>query len=327
MRQAVFEQRHGEEIGRFERWLEHKQAGRRDRTRAVNALPDVEMPAVYRRICQLLALARDRQYSPDLVDRLNQLVLRGHHLLYGARGGHSARVLRFLAADFPGMVRDEWRLVVASMVLFFGPLLAMIAALIAHPDFIYHLLDPRHIAQFQEMYDPANTRVGMRDADDNVMMFAYYIWNNVKIGFQTFATGMAFGLGTIFYLLSNGLTIGAVAGYLTAVGHGVPFWSFVSGHSAMELGAIVLSGAAGLKLGGALISPRGLSRKAALVAAGRPAVKIMYGAALMFLIAAFIEGFWSPLKTFPPSTKYAVGLAIWLILLLYFLFAGRGRGT
>lgn len=327
MKQAAFEQRHDGEIGQFENWLEHKHAGKRDRTRPVSTLPDVEMPAAYRRICQLLALARDRQYSPDLIDRLNQLVLRGHHLLYGARGGRSARVLSFLAADFPRAVRGEWRLVAASTVLFFGPLLGMIAALMVHPDFIYYLLDPKQVAQFQDMYDPANSRVGMREADDNVMMFAYYIWNNVKIGFQTFATGMAFGLGTIFYLLSNGLTIGAVAGYLTAVGHGVPFWSFVSGHSAMELGAIVLSGVAGLKLGGALIAPRGLSRKAALVAAGRPAVKVMYGAALMFLIAAFIEGFWSPLKTFPPATKYAVGLAMWLALLLYFLFAGRGRGN
>ena len=328
MKQAAFEQRYAGEIDQFETWLGHKRATKkRDPAPPAITLADVDMPSAYRRICQLLAVSRDRQYSPDLIDRLNQLVLRGHHLLYGARGGRSARVLGFLAADFPRVVRSEWKLVVASALLFFGPLLVMIAALKFHPDFIYYLLDPAQVAQYQDMYDPANPRVGMRESDDNVMMFAFYIWNNVKIGFQTFATGMAFGLGTIFYLLSNGLTIGAVAGYLTAVGNGVPFWSFVSGHSAMELGAIVLSGVAGLKLGGALIAPRGLSRKAALVAAARPAVKVMYGAALMFLIAAFIEGFWSPLTTFPPTTKYAVGIGMWLVTLLYFLLAGRGRGN
>ena len=328
MKQAAFELRYADEIGQFETWLEHKRAtGKHDPTRSVIALANIDMPSAYRRICQLLAVARDRQYSPDLIDRLNQLVLSGHHLLYGARGGNSARVLGFLAADFPRVVRSEWKLVVASALLFFGPLLVMIAALKFHPDFIYYLLDPQQVAQYQDMYDASNPRLGMRESDDNVMMFAFYIWNNVKIGFQTFATGMAFGLGTIFYLLSNGLTIGAVAGYLTAVGNGVPFWSFVSGHSAMELGAIVLSGVAGLKLGGALVAPGGLSRKAALVAAARPAVKVMYGAALMFLIAAFIEGFWSPLTSFPPATKYAVGIAMWLVTLLYFLFAGRGRGN
>jgi uncharacterized membrane protein SpoIIM required for sporulation len=328
MRQAAFEARYGAEISRFEEWLERKRAAKRKQSpESVTTLPDMEVPAAYRRLCQLLALARDRQYSPDLIDRLNQLVLRGHHLLYGARGGRSASTLHFLAVGFPRLVREHAALVALSTALFFGPLLIMIAALMLQPDFIYYLLDPAQVAQYQSMYDPANPRLGMRDSDDNVMMFAFYIWNNVKIGFQTFATGMAFGLGSVFYLVSNGLTIGAVAGYLTAVGHGMPFWSFVSGHSAMELTAIVLSGVAGLRLGGALIAPGGQSRKSALVQAGRPAVRIMYGAALMFLIAAFIEGFWSPLTSFAPTTKFGVGVLMWVLLLAYFAFAGRSRGA
>jgi uncharacterized membrane protein SpoIIM required for sporulation len=328
MKQAAFEARHGGEIGRLEAWLEQKQArGSKKPSAATQTMGDLEMPAAYRRICQLLALARDRQYSPDLIDRLNQAVLRGHHLLYGARGGRSMRVLAFLATDFPRTVRDEWRLVALSALLFFGSFGIMLATLVAQPDFIYYLVDPAEVAQFQQMYDPGNPHLGLRESDDNLKMFAFYIWNNVKIGFQTFATGMAFGLGTVFYLLSNGLTIGAVAGYLTATGRGVPFWSFVSGHSAMELTAVVLSGVAGLKLGVALVAPRRRSRKAALVEDGRIAVRIMYGAALMFLVAAFIEGFWSPLTSIPSVTKYAVGIAAWLVVLVYFLLAGRGHAT
>ena len=328
MKQAVFELRYGAEINQFEHWLDGKQSrAKREPNGQPGMMDDREMPAAYRHICQLLALARDRQYSPDLIDRLNQIVLRGHHLLYGARGGRSARVLAFLAADFPRTVRDEWRLLAVSTLLFFGPFTVMLVALNAQPDFIYYLMDPAQVAQFQQMYDPANRRLGMRDSDDNVMMFAFYIWNNVKIGFQTFATGMAFGVGTVFYLLSNGLTIGAVAGYLTAIGHGVPFWSFVSGHSAMELTAIVLSGVAGLKLGSALISPGGRSRKAALAQEGRIAVRVMYGAALMFLIAAFIEGFWSPLTSIPSATKYAVGIGAWVAVFGYFLLGGRNRAA
>ena len=72
---------------RFEAWLDrHEKLRRRDRTAAdPDALPDAEVPRAYRHVCQHLALARDREYSPDLVDRLNRLALRGHHLLYGAR--------------------------------------------------------------------------------------------------------------------------------------------------------------------------------------------------------------------------------------------------
>ena len=203
----------------------------------------------------------------------------------------------------------------------------LLAALQSYPDFALYFASPEQLSQYEEMYKPDNARLGQRDSDSNVMMFAFYIWHNVKIGIQTFATGLAFGLGSIFYLLFNGLIIGAIAGYLTSAGLGGTFWPFVAGHSSMELTAIVLSGAAGLKLGSALVAPGNRTRKAALVEAARPAIRIMYGAALMFMLAAFIEGFWSPLKTFAPSIKYATGLLLWVAVISYFSFGGRQRGT
>jgi uncharacterized membrane protein SpoIIM required for sporulation len=332
MRQAVFEARYGPDWNRFEQWLDRNE---RRRSRAANAalepthaLADLDVPQAYRRVCQHLALARDRQYSPELVDRLNRLALRGHHLLYGARTRRgAAQGLEFLLGGFPRLVREEGGFVAAAALLFFGPVLALIAVLQAYPDFIYYLVEPSSLARFQEMYDPANKRLGMREADDNVAMFGFYIFNNVKIGFQTFATGLAFGLGTLFYLVFNGVMIGAIAGYLTGVGYGTPFWSFVSGHSALELVAIAISGAAGLRLGAAVVAPGARSRKAALVAAARPAVRLMYGAAAMFFAAAFIEAFWSPLTAFPPQTKYAVGAIMWALVIGWLAFGGRARGA
>jgi uncharacterized membrane protein SpoIIM required for sporulation len=332
MRQAVFEARYGPDWNRFEQWLDRDE---RRRSRAANAvlepahaLADLDVPQAYRRVCQHLALARDRQYSPELVDRLNRLALRGHHLLYGARTRRgAAQGLEFLLGGFPRLVREEGGFVAAAALLFFGPVLALIAVLQAHPDFIYYLVEPASLARFQEMYDPANKRLGLREADDNVAMFGFYIFNNVKIGFQTFATGLAFGLGTLFYLVFNGVMIGAIAGYLTGVGYGTPFWSFVSGHSALELVAIAISGAAGLRLGAAVVAPGARSRKAALVAAARPAVRLMYGAAAMFFAAAFIEAFWSPLTAFPPQTKYAVGAIMWALVIGWLAFGGRARGA
>lgn len=333
MRQAVFEARYGQDWIRFEEWLDRREKPKRAGPRAgpehadTATLPDAEIPRAYRRLCQHLALARDRAYSPVLVDRLNHLALRGHHLLYGARSHRRSRIARFFLEDFPGRVRAEWPLVAVAAVLFFGPILAIGAALQTYPDFVHYLLSPRTIGRIQQMYDPANPRLGMRAADTNVMMFAYYIWNNVRIGFQCFATGMLFGLGTVFYLVSNGVQIGAVAGHLTQSGFGTPFWSFVSGHSAMELIAIAISGAAGLKLGAALIAPGNLTRRAALVAAAHGAIRLVYGAATMFLVAAFIEAFWSPLTLFPPETKYIVGGILWAFVMTYFLFVGRRRGA
>ncbi|HWQ38022.1 MAG TPA: stage II sporulation protein M [Burkholderiales bacterium] len=327
MKQALFEERYGPQWTRFEQWLDRREKLRGRQGEAADALQDAEVPAAYRRLCQWLALARERRYSPDLVEHLNRLALRGHHVLYGARGGQSARLWMFLAAGFPRLVRAQWRVILAAAVLFMGSLALLFGVVLSKPDFIIYLVEPEHISAFQEMYDPKNQRLGMREGEDNVMMFAFYIWNNVKIGFQVFATGVLFGMGTVFFLLYNGALIGAVAAYLTGIGYGEPFWSFVSGHSALELTAIVIAGAAGLKLGGAVIAPGLRSRRTALVEAARPAARLVYGAALMFVMAAFVEGFWSPLTTFSPSTKYLVGAALWALVLAYFSLAGRARAT
>src|SRR2546423_1081491 len=316
MKQTPFEAAHAQEWQAFEEFLDKRKSFNED-----------EMPERYRRLCQSLALAADRHYSPTLVDRLNRLALRGHHALYQNRRRQTQRVVEFLLAGFPALVREEWRLVLAGMLLFFGPLLALMAVLQLFPEFVHYLLAPEQIASFHEMYDPAARRLGMREADTSLFMFGFYIWNNVRIGFQTFAGGLAFGVGSIWFLASNGVVIGAVAGYLTQIGYSETFWSFVAGHSSFELLAIVLSGAAGLRLGMALIAPGNVSRKAALMAAAKPAVRMMYGAALMFFIAAFVEAFWSPLTEVPYRVKISAGIGGWVALLAYFTFLGRARAT
>jgi len=316
VKQAPFELAHAREWSEFEAFLDKK-----------SAFDPAEMPARFRRLCQHLALAAERRYSADLVDRLNRLALRGHHAMYANRRRESQQVLGFLLAGFPRLVRQEWRLVAAAAALFFGPLLALIGLLQQFPDFVHYLLAPEQIASFHQMYDPSNRRLGMREADTSVMMFGFYIWNNVRIGFQTFAGGLLAGVGSAWFLGANGVIIGAVAGYLTQAGFGETFWSFVAGHSALELTAIVLSGAAGFRLGLAVIAPGNLARKAALVAAAKPAVRLMYGAAMMFLGAAFVEAFWSPLTEVAFDLKIGAGIAAWVVLLAYFLFAGRARAA
>jgi uncharacterized membrane protein SpoIIM required for sporulation len=316
VKQTPFEQAHAREWDEFEAFLERKPS-----------FDPAEMPARFRRVCQSLALAAERHYSTELVDRLNRLALRGHHALYANRRREPQQVLDFMLAGFPRLVRQEWRLMAAAALLFYGPLVGLIALLQLFPDFVHYLLSPEQIASFHQMYDPSNRRVGMRESDTSFMMFGVYIWNNVRIGFQTFAGGMLAGVGSAWFLGANGVIIGAVAGYLTQIGYSETFWSFVAGHSSTELTAIVFSGAAGFKLGLAVIAPGNASRKAALVAAARPAVRIMYGAAVFFFIAAFVEAFWSPITEVPFSAKIAVGIAGWALVIGYLVLAGRARAA
>ena len=318
MRQAPFVARYRAEWQALERCLRDRRAD----------CPD--LPHRYRRVCQQLALARRRGYASHLQERLGQLVLLGHQRLYRPRRPLLPAIGRFFTRGLPRRARAEWPFIAVSAALFFGSLLAMLVGVLLRPELAETLLDPAELARMADMYDPAGAlqRVGREDAAaSDLLMFGYYLRNNTGIGFQTFAGGLPAGLGSVFFLLFNGLYIGAVAGYVSALGHLHSFWGFVAGHSAPELTAIVLSGAAGLRLGAALLAPGRRRRGPALRHAARPALELVYGAASLFFVAAGIEAFWSSRADLPFALKLAVGLALWALLLAWLLLAGRRRAT
>ncbi|MFZ5960670.1 stage II sporulation protein M [Pseudomonas knackmussii] len=321
MKQSLFEQRHRGEWKRFGKRLEQLETGKRE-----DAGRAEEFASEYRSICQQLALAQDRGYSSHLIDQLQQLAMRGHQQFYRHRSHLGARLIGFLLAGFPRLVREEWRAIAVASLLFYGSLLLMGLLVFYFPDLVYSLVSPDRVADMEAMYSPDASRLGPlaeRGAGDNWQMFAFYVMNNIGIAFQTFASGLLFCLGSLFFLFFNGLMIGAVAGHLTQIGYVQTFWSFVVGHGAFELTAITFAGAAGLKLGWALLAPGRLSRGEALREAAARAIRLVAGVILLLLIAAFVEGYWSSLTRFPPMVKYGVGAALWLLVGSYFLFAGR----
>ncbi|SFS27360.1 stage II sporulation protein M [Pseudomonas sp. NFACC42-2] len=322
MKQSLFESRHQHQWQSFAEQLKQLEHGK------AKASDVADFPHQYRRLCQHLALAQERGYSSYLVDPLQQLALRGHQQLYRHRSQLAANVLSFVLADFPRLVREQWRFVLIASLLFFGSLLGIALLVYLFPDLIYSIVSPQQVAEMQGMYDPEASRLGRaaeRASSEDWMMFGYYVMHNIGIAFQTFAAGLLFGLGSVFFLIFNGLIIGAVSGHLTEIGYGQTFWSFVIGHGAFELTAIALAGAAGLQLGWALIAPGQLTRGESLRLAARKSVQLLCGVMVFLLIAAFIEAYWSSTTQIAPWIKYLVGTALWLLVSAYLTIAGRTR--
>ena len=322
MKQSLFESRHQHQWQTFAEQLKQLEQGK------AKAADVADFPHQYRRLCQHLALAQQRGYSSYLVDTLQQLALRGHQQLYRHRSQLTANILAFLLADFPRLVREQWRFVLIAGLLFFGSLVGIALLVYLFPDLVYSIIGPQQVAEMQGMYNPDASRLGRaaeRAASEDWMMFGYYVMHNIGIAFQTFAAGLLFGLGSVFFLIFNGLVIGAVSGHLTDIGYGQTFWSFVIGHGAFELSAITLAGAAGLQLGWALVAPGRLARSEALRLAARKSVRMLCGVMVFLLIAAFIEAYWSSTTRIEPWIKYAVGAALWLLVAAYLSLAGRSR--
>jgi uncharacterized membrane protein SpoIIM required for sporulation len=279
----------------------------------------------YRAACEQLALARERGYPLHVAERLDTLTARAHRLIYRQPSAGRAALLRFVRDTFPATLRAQWRFLLASGLVFTLPLVAVGLATWFDPSFALTLMSAQQVAEFDSMYGDFADSIGRtRDADTDWVMFGFYLRNNISVAFQCFATGLLLGLGSLFFLAYNGALIGAVAGYLTAQGLGHNFWPFVATHSSFELTAIVISGAAGLMLGHALLAPGRLARGHALRRAAARAAVLVGGATVLLVVAAAVEAFWSSAKWLPLPLKLGVALFCWAALVVYLARAGRG---
>lgn len=291
-----------------------------------------EFSELFRALCYDLAQVRSRDWGSAIERYLNDLVVRGHGAFYGGTPMKRGRVTVFFTHIFPRLVRQNQAFFWVAAALFFVPMAASWAIVASDPSLAHRVLPGSVLYTMESMYEGnANESTDLADADadsgftrQDAAMAGFYVKHNTSIAFQCFALGFFLGLGTIYVLLSNGIQIGTIAGYVIAQGHGERFLSFVVSHSSFELTAIVVSGTAGLVLGHAILAPGNLSRVDSLRERGRVAVQLALGAAAMLFVAAMIEGFWSG-QPLPPMVKYIAASIFWLAVIAYLGFAGRGE--
>jgi len=278
--------------------------------------------ALYRAVCADLMRAQGAGYGPDVIGLLDGLAARGHTALYRAPPHRLRAVLDLLAVDFPRTLRRHARLCALATALFLLPGLLGFFGARASRGFALHIL-PEQMAEMMEQSYAEGFDKG-RSGGEDTSMAGFYVYNNIGIAFRCFATGVLLGLGSAFFLVYNGLVTGAVAGLVTRAGHGLNLLTFTCGHSPFELSAILIAGTAGMVMGYALVDTGGRTRWGSVRARGRELATLVLGAAFMLLIAALIEGFWSP-SAAPPRVKWAVSIMNLVVLGLYFSRAGRER--
>jgi len=327
MQGKEFEEKNRARWDEYEQLLKNLESGRK-RDRGTQNGDVSRFPAMFREICTDLALARHRMYGMAMSENLNKLVIRGHNLIHRREGGTWGKILRFAAFEFPMAVRAEWRLLLVATLSFILPAIGMLLAGFFWSDFswIQAVLGPDMMQQLDTMYGSSDDQISNLRSEygSNFMMFCHYIMNNIGIDFRMYAGGILACLGSLFFLIFNGVFFGAVVVYIHKSCEPQAFYTFVVGHSSWELIAMVIAGMAGLRIGLGLLNPGRNTRRSALMVAGKRSLPLIFGAAGMTLIAASIEGFWSA-EPFSPEVKYSVGAVMWIFVLSYLAFAGRGR--
>jgi uncharacterized membrane protein SpoIIM required for sporulation len=282
----------------------------------------------FRELTQDLNTAKVYGFDPAIIERLNVLVNEGNQILYGQHEWPAKAIVRFIFQTFPQKVRFHWRGILTVSLLFYGIALFFGVLCVRFPGIAEELVSAQELSQIEEMYNPESAHfLTPRDVGSDADMFGFYIYNNVSIAFRTFAGGILAGFGSLLFLCINAGFLGIIEGHLINIGYAKTFIPFVIAHSAFELTAVIFSAYAGMFLGYRLFITSGLTRGASIKKAGREALPIIAGGALMLIIAAIIEAFWSSKHGLPFQLRVITGICIWILLAFYFLFAGRQVNT
>jgi uncharacterized membrane protein SpoIIM required for sporulation len=273
---------------------------------------------LYRAAVADLALAQRDFPHHDATTYLNGLVGKAHHLVY--RGGSVGRrqIRRFFSHTIPQTVRRNWLFLLAAHLLFYLPALAAYLLVLPTPELAYTIF-PDAARAYATVEDTGELWIDIEGAVDGPLITT----NNIQVAFLAFAGGMLAGIYSIWVLVYNGMMLGAVFAFVQNYGLAGELGEFVIGHGPVELSVICMAGAAGLRLGHAMIAPGLMRRRDAVAAAGRDAMTIAFIGALWLVVAGTIEGFISPSESIPWWGKFLVGLSSGALMWAYFLLAGR----
>jgi uncharacterized membrane protein SpoIIM required for sporulation len=245
---------------------------------------------LYRAASADLAIARRNWPGDPVVTRLETLVGSARHLVY------DSPVRSQSLTDF--IVRGYWRrvlerpvplIIAAVLLLGSGALSASWArsdpagAATVAPE------SARAVTQPRQQGESLGLSVEAKAA------FSSFIFtNNIRVSLLALAGGVLLGIGTAIVLLYNGFVLGAITGLAIGAGNAAPFFELTSGHGVLELSCIIVTAAAGLRLGWSIVEPGAATRVDSLVAEGRRATEMVLGTIPWLVLAGLVEGFVTP---------------------------------
>jgi len=297
---------------------------------SASSLSDEELlaiPVLYRSALSSLSVARATSLDHSLVDYLEGLSTRAYFFVYGARASLRERVARFFVDTWPSAVRRLWRETLFAAVI--GLVASVVGyLLVAHDSSWFDGL----MGGMAEGRDPAATTESLRatiyptlSADDALSAFASMLFtHNAEVTLGAFALGFAFGAPTLFLLVQNFLSLGALLALFASRGLGFQMGGWLFIHGTSELFAIILGSAAGFRIGWSVAFPGDRTRLEAAAAAGRSSAAVMGGVIVMLAVAGLLEGFARQLIQVDWE-RYAIGGTVLVLWLVYFYWPRPSR--
>ena len=272
--------------------------------------------SLYRSAAADLAVARRRFPGDPVVGRLERLVLPARQRVYANERG-TASFLSFVTTGYWRRVRERPLLLLTAFLLIMGPWILSGIWAVREPARARALVP----GQFSSVVDRDRADFGL-SGDQKAEVSSEIFTNNIRVAFLAFATGIAAGLGTALVLVYQGVTLGTVFGLTINAGNGNALFEFTAPHGVLEISCIIVAGAAGLRMGWALVAPGRRRRRDALAAESRAAAEIAVGTGGVLVLCGIVEG---SLSTSGIGLVPAIVVGLLIGSTFWFLVWWRGR--
>ncbi len=275
-----------------------------------------ELLDLYQRASTHLSVVRSASPDPSVVTYLSTLLSRARLSAGGRHTSTWSDLSRFFTRTFPGaLYRLRWWWVTTALVNV--AVVVLVAAwTLAHPEVYTSVLTPEEInayvgTDFQHYYSEFAHHE-----------FATMVWvNNAWVSAQAIGMGVL-GLPVLYVLYQNVANLGVAAALMISHGRTGLFFGLILPHGLLELTAVFIAGAVGLRLFWSWVDPGPRTRLESFAAEGRTAIGIALGLVAVLLVSGVIEGFVTP-SDLPTALRIGIGVVVESAFLAYVFVLGR----
>jgi len=279
-----------------------------------------ELVELYQRVSTHLSMVRSSSSDSVLIGRLSSLVARARSAVTGAHAPLWSDFVRFWTVSFPVVAYRTWRWWLATAVVFFAVTVIIAFWVAGNPEVQAVVGTPREIENL------VNHEFSSYYSENPAGSFGLRVWtNNSWVAAQCIAFSVLLGLPIPYLLFENAANTGVSAGLMFNAGKGDVFLGLITPHGLLELTAVFLAAASGMRLGWSVISPGDRPRTQALAEQGRAVVSVAVGLVAVLLVSGLIESLVTP-SPLPTFVRIGIGVLAEVAFLTYVIYFGR-RGV
>nr|WP_237686668.1 stage II sporulation protein M [Arthrobacter jiangjiafuii] len=275
-----------------------------------------ELLRLYQRTSAHLSMVRSVAPESPLSATLSMRLSRARTRFTGARSNVAEDLVHFFVFALPAaFYRVRWLTVAVGAVFILIAVLAGIWAATTPGVIAATLGSESEIRQYVEQDFAAYY------TENPAASFAGLVWtNNAWIALQAVAFGIT-GIWGPFVLYQNAMGVGTAGGVMAAYGELGQFFSLILPHGLMELTAVFIAVAAGLRIFWAWVAPGRQTRAASLAAEGRSLFTVALGLVIVLFLSGLVEGFVTG-SSLPTWLRIGIGAALLAAYWAYTLILG-----